>query len=251
MCQNCDDALHVKAHVAFWQLFMEKEFIGHIMDALKPTSTADADVCTSQAKEGRNLTFVEANAVRYTAGFIIRKLQTRYTKQKGEEAQQCAKALKEMAGKLSQLQSPSEPVSQDRSREWTVLADRGGLYHVNDNVYSLFVALELTVNEELTTVLQKKGKGIEKVKKENLSWLCDEKEIKDLWATACPSTIEDESTRRSLLKEIAFMWVTTRGHSKTKQMKEEYKERKRTCVKKETLLKTRASCSSARTGHNN
>ena len=83
------------------------------------------------------------------------------------------KSPKEMAGKLSTWSETSE----HQSRKWTVLADRGGLYHVKDVVYYLFAALELVADKELSTIFERKGEGIEKVKKESLSWLCDDDEV--------------------------------------------------------------------------
>ena len=40
-----------------------------------------------------------------------------------------------------------------------------------------------------------------------------------MWSMVCPVMIEEESVRQNLLQEIAYMWVTTRGHSKAKHMK--------------------------------
>ena len=216
LCKECDAALGLKAHDIFWQLLMEKEFLKQVMDTLKPTSPASVATCS------RQLTYVEENAVRYTAGYIIRKLQNKFSRQKTQEEIECSRALKEMAGKLT-----AHPVtSKHQSREWTVLVDRGGLYHVNDMVYYLFVALELITDRELTDIFQSRGRGIEKVTKDKLSWLCNNEEVQFIWSMISPSTIEEESVRQDLLREVAFMWVTTRGHSKAKQIKEERKKSK-------------------------
>ena len=40
-----------------------------------------------------------------------------------------------------------------------------------------------------------------------------------------PLTIEEESVRQDLLHDKAYMWVTTRGHSKAQQVKEEHKKK--------------------------
>lgn len=55
----------------FWQLLMEKEFVQQITDALKSPAPVSA------ASSSRNLTRVEENAIRYTAGYIVRKLGTK------------------------------------------------------------------------------------------------------------------------------------------------------------------------------
>ena len=155
ICHECDTALNLKAHEAFWQLLMEKEFIRQVTDTLKHPASASVVSCSG------NLTLVEENAICYTAGYIIRKLETKYSKQKKLEGIEWTRALKEMAGKLSTRPETSE----HQSREWTVLADRGGLYHVEDVVYYLFAALELVADKELSTIFERKGEGIGKMKK--------------------------------------------------------------------------------------
>ena len=85
--------------------------------------------------------------------YIIGKLETKYSKQKKQEGIECTRALKEMAGRLSTRSETSE----HQSKEWTVLADRGSLYHVEDVVYYLFAAVELVADKELSTIFERKG----------------------------------------------------------------------------------------------
>ena len=77
-----------------------------------------------------------------------------------------------MPGKISMRN-----IAEHHSRNYTILADRGGLYHVEELVYYLFVLIELIVGKELSAIFKEKGRGLEKVKKENLSWVCDNEEI--------------------------------------------------------------------------
>ena len=58
------------------------------MDTLKLTSPASVATCS------RQLTYVKENAVRYTAGYIIRKLQNKFSRQKTQEEIECSRALK-------------------------------------------------------------------------------------------------------------------------------------------------------------
>ena len=216
LCKGCDAALGLNAHDIFWQLLLENQFLKQVINSLKLTSHP------TTASGSRELTHVEENAVRYTAGYIIRKLHKKYSRQKSQEEIECSRALKEMAGKISTCPVTSE----HHSREWTVLVDRGGLYHVSDMVYYLFVVLELITDRELTAIFQSRGRGMYMVKKEKLSWLCNNEEVQFIWSMISPSSIEEESVRQDLLREIAFMWVTTRGHSKAQMVKEELKKSK-------------------------
>ena len=170
MCDSCDKALSLKAPETFWQLLMEKEFLGQLASQQQ---TPHVSTTSSSDTISRQLTFIEANAVRYTAGYIVRKVERKYSRQATQEGIECTAALKDMAGKLK-TRDPSACGNGQRSSEWTRLTDRGGLYHVEDTVYNLFVAIELIVDKELSAIFQEKGKGLEKVKKEKLSWLCND-----------------------------------------------------------------------------
>ena len=231
MCSVCDKALSLGGHEIFWQLLMETEFIRQLT-----TQTQGDPVITATPCSFRNLSFVKENAVRYTAGYIVRKLEQKYSKQTTQEAIECTAALKEMAGKLK-TSSTTMSRSEQRSSEWTKLIDRGGLYHVEDIVYDLFVTIELLVDQKLSSILKGSGKGLEQVRKENLSWLCSDEEVQFLWCLVSPAKIENESVRQSLLQEIAYMWITTQGHSKTHKIKEDYKIAKKQTVKRKRSLR--------------
>ena len=62
MCSVCDKALSLGGHEIFWQLLMETEFIRQLT-----TQTQADPVVTASPCSFRNLSFVEENAVHYTA----------------------------------------------------------------------------------------------------------------------------------------------------------------------------------------
>ena len=111
------------------------------------------------------------------------------------------------------------------------------MYYVNDVVFDLFVTIESLVDSKLNEILKECGKGIEQVKKENLAWVYEDEEVQSLWEEVTSSSIEEEEVRQNLLREIAHMWVTTRGHSKTHKIKEDYKIRQKTAVKRKRSLR--------------
>lgn len=243
LCSRCDLALDLHAPETFWQLMMEKEFL-HQLCVYESTLTkaqTSSESTSNPEPPPRTLSLIEENAIRYTAGYVIRKLERKYSKKTSPPyAAECMALLREMAGKLITRQATSE--TGKNSSEWTCLIDRGGLYHVEDSVYYLFVALELLVDDKLTAIFNAKGEGLEKVKKEKLSWLCDNDEVQFLWCMIGPVTIEDESVRQTLLHEIAHLWITTRGYSKAHKIKEDYKKSKHQNVKgKHSLRKELAT----------
>ena len=71
---------------------------------------------------------IKSNAVRYTAGIIIWKLEQKFSKKKMIEAVQCTAALRDMAEK-AKIRKPAP--KQQPSSKWIKLVDRGGLYHVH------------------------------------------------------------------------------------------------------------------------
>ena len=99
--------------------------------------------------------------------YVVRKLEHKYLCQNTQESIECCQALREMAGKLNSHHRHGT-VSYARSNEWTRFTNCGGLYHVDDVVYELFVILENFADEELSSIFKTKGKGIEEVKKEKL-----------------------------------------------------------------------------------
>ena len=72
-------------------------------------------------------------------------------------------------------------------------------------MYDFFVTIESIVDSKLSEIMKECGKGIEQVKKENLTWVCDDEEVQNLWDQVSPNSIEEEEVRQNLLREIAHM----------------------------------------------
>ena len=240
LCSNCEKAIGHEVPETLWQMLMEKEFLKHLSTELCQSVSESSSSSSASCDPHRTLSMIESNAVRYTAGFIIRKLEQKFSKKKTKEAVQCTAALRDMAekAKIRKLATEQQP-----SSKWIKLVDRGGLYHVQDIVYDLFVTIEYFVDNRLSEILRQKGKGIECVRKNQLAWVVDEEEVQSLWNQVDSSSIvEDETARQNLLLEIVHLWVTTRGYSKTHKLKEEYKIKQKQVVKgKRSLRKEIAS----------
>ena len=229
LCKSCDKAINLKAHDIFWQLVIEKRLFSKFIDgsAIVKMHAHTADTTN------RNLSSVEKNAIHYTAGYVVKKLITKYSRTTGPRSAAYLSVLKDMGGKLSR-NTPSGQSSS--SSEWTKMVDRGGLFHINTTVYDLFLYLEMTVDEELTSIFKSKGKGIEKVRKEKMNWLCENDEIQLVWSMISILD-DDDDLDQDLLKEIASTWITTRGYSKARRIKEEYKRAKATATKGKRSLR--------------
>ncbi len=221
-----EDPLGLKVPEILWQLIVEKEFVYYLNTHLVPEKIYQSSTVDNDPRE---LSFIEKNAVRYTAGFVIHKLLERYKKVNTKEGIECVAVLNDMGRKMKTDEPAGE---QDNSTtKWLKQANRGGLCFVEDIVYDLFVTIELIVNAKLSEIFHQCGKGIEQVNKDNLSWVCEDEDVQCTWNSISPYSIEEERVRQSLLKDIIHMWVTLRGHSKTRQIKEEMKSKQKKTLK--------------------
>ena len=82
----------------------------------------------------------ELNALRYAAGFVSHSLLKRFEKRKGEKFSRFITCLG-VVGEGSDIRS--------YTTKWFDLINRGGLFPLNDNSFSLFVAIEKVVKTVL------------------------------------------------------------------------------------------------------
>ena len=87
-----------------------------------------------------SLTYEEANALRYSAGYIPRTLVKKLKKS--------AHPLHEELS-LCLLDLVDDGDDDNQSQDWIKTIDRGGLIHVNNMMYQLCVALELALRRHL------------------------------------------------------------------------------------------------------
>ena len=88
------------------------------------------------------LTYEETNGLRYATGYVVKSLQKKAFKStcsQRDDIQLC----------LSQLMQ-AEDEAEDDSKDWIQLIDRGGLCHVNNNVYEFFLALEKELRKHIS-----------------------------------------------------------------------------------------------------
>ena len=77
MCSSCEKNLEMIVPEILWQLLMEKEFIWFLTNELVSDDAKDQPATDQSAF--RTLSEIEENAVRYTAGYVIRKLEQNYS----------------------------------------------------------------------------------------------------------------------------------------------------------------------------
>ena len=107
------------------------------------------------------------------------------------------------------------------STELTRVVDRRKLIHVNDIVFSVFVEMEL--------VLQNNFKNSKQSLHEVVEVILKDENVLFAWAIVPTSWQQEDS---DLLRLIAGHWVTMRGYSNAKSLLERYKRKSHQGVQK-------------------
>jgi hypothetical protein len=167
LCAETEKKLELKIPEILWQSLLDQEFHWFLNGYLSQQEDTDeaGHMDSTEDVEDTDVIDVKKNAIRYTAGFIIRKLEEKYSRQNSIEFKLYSSAVHAMAGKLDTKNSTAIHLQQT-SNEWMNRVNRGGLYYVEDAVFDLFVTIDAVVDSKLTRILNDCGKGIEQVKKE-------------------------------------------------------------------------------------
>ena len=85
MCYKCNSAMELGANDIFWQLVMEKVFVKDVLAQFTPAASSKTPLsCCDQ------LSHVEENAIRFTAGALLRKLEKNIRNRKPAKQPVCA-----------------------------------------------------------------------------------------------------------------------------------------------------------------
>ena len=171
---------------------------------------------------------MEKSALRYVAGYVCRKVRDNLKKSN------CKVSNKDSM--IQCLEEISGATDEDRdAEEWTRLIDRGGLWQMNDDVFSLFVVMEEEIRQKLTKDSASKLK--EGTKAEILDGLLQNEDLLFQWCFVVRTTVDNESSP-ILLKQIAELYLTVRGFAFATSCLELYKQaHKKHCKRKKHFEK--------------
>ena len=182
-----------------------------------PTVTPSATI------QQESLTYEEKNAVRYAAGYIPRALRSKL--------ERSSHPLKEELI-LCMLDLTDEDGVADESQDWLQEIDRGGLKHVNSNMYLLMAAMEL----ELQVLLHQAGTQQIKLKEKAIASIQANKDVLLRWSILSADWEAEEE--QALFPMIVDLWVTMRGFAFASAWVEKHKERsKKTSQKSKGIRK--------------
>ena len=117
--------------MVLWQCIVERLFKEQIDKRIRSQSQINLRTRLTP-------TDLETNAVRYAAGFVVRKLLEKYSTKKSSKAYEFVDCLEGMKNiEMDDL----EPAVK-KSKKWIETTDRGGLCHINNCAYRLFESIE-------------------------------------------------------------------------------------------------------------
>ena len=165
---------------------------------------------------GRPLTHEEQNALRYVAGYIIRKVQQKLEKSTHPRKDEMVLLLMECAG---------DELSDNVGTEtWT-------------KTYSLFNIMEEEMRRLFTLGVQRPHEG---VKDTAMKTLLKSNDILFEWCLIAVEADDDISTL--VLEKIVELYVTVRGFAFAKSCMEMYKQAKKKTIQKSRALRSKLSC---------
>lgn len=168
------------------------------------------------------LTVDEANALRYSAGYVPFSLRKKLKKR--PEFKKWLECLAVEGEETSYL---------DYTKKWTEAVDRGGLFKVNDKAYQFFLDLEMRVRKHLPSLL---GPNSKSLKKDVVDDIVTSDDVLFSWMTVT-ADFDDEGLSSELLRYIVDLWLTIRGFSAAGAWMEYYKQCKDTGTKREHGLR--------------
>ena len=151
----------------------------------------------------------EEKAIMYASGFVVRKLQRKYSTIDTPLAAEITETLMNLLsdGKYTDADSCFE----DFLQEWFQDVDRGGLSLVSPSTFTLFKCIESIAYKNLQCMFDHSNDKRD-TQSGTVAVVCTNEHVQFLWATISLD-ISCEQNRQTLLKEIVELWVTMRGHS--------------------------------------
>ncbi len=124
-----------------------------------------------------------------------------------------------------------EDETEDDSKDWLNLVDRGGLNHVTDTMYLLIASMELEVRQHLR-ISDPQTTGITETVMKGIT---ENEDVLFYWSMVSVNWAEEES--RVLLGMIADLYITIRGFSFASAWMERYKQAHKKTVEKSKGLR--------------
>ena len=110
---------------------------------------------------------------------------------------------------LAELNDVDPEDMQDESKDWMEKIDRGGLKHVPDMMYMLFVSIEEELRVYLSCAQSQSPSAVNLI--EAKSKLIQNEDVNFYWSMVSSNWQEDVAV--ALLEMLVDHWIKVRGHS--------------------------------------
>ena len=168
------------------------------------------------------LTYEEENAIRYAAGYVLRSARKKILK----SAQPKKDNLIEIIDALAQNSDVEDKFSSD----WLSLVDRGGLIHISDDLYRVFVAVEMEIRKffkiEKAQALASPNEG------KIIHCVLSNEDVQFFWCL-----VSNDISSKVILNYIVQLWITIRGFSFAKSYMEIYKQQAKKHLQRSKALR--------------
>ena len=173
----------------------------------------------------------ELNAMQYACGYVPYKLLKKYESTEGDRSRRFLECL----GNMAVVDEDSVPDLFSYTRVWFERVNRGGLFPLNDETFSLFIEIE-----KLVRVMHMVKADSTNHVKEVTKAVVEDDEVQFKWTLLTPVFDSDEEAQE-LLHEIVQLWVTVRGFSIAASWMETYKTAAKQTKQKSTGLRKHLS----------
>ena len=170
--------------------------------------------------------YKEKNAIRYIAGYISRSVYRKLNDSNHH--------LKdELCLCLAELNDVDPEDMQDESKDWMEKIDRGGLKHVPDMMYMMFVSIEDELRVYLSCAQSQSPSAVNLI--EAKSKLIQNEDVNLYWSMVSSNWQEDVAV--ALLEMLVDHWIKVRGHSTASAWLEQYKDKRKSVQKSKGVRK--------------
>ena len=208
-------------------LIKDPLFLEYINETLMTEHVKKSFEAVVQTVEVPELNDAELNALRYSAGYVPWKLKQKFSKRKDPYCKEYLTCLDRMRESSAEKDVNDCVSYMEYTKRWIQLVDRGGLFHISDEVYSFFYEVECLVRKFLFEIVQDTR---EHSKDEIIDEVACDGGVQFHWSTIAADLDEDAS--KALLVEVVKLWLTIRGFSTAGAFVEQYKQ----TVKKSTKI---------------
>ena len=172
-----------------------------------------------------HLTFEEANALRYAAGYICYKLQKQLEASKNPRKSELLSLITNLVD--------NEETDENTAEDWVNIIDRGGLCHISEHAYMLFAAMEEELQFNIkNTPDEKMTDGF---KTQLLAKINSNKCVKSYWSNIVDEADEDDAS--TILDMITRLWITIRGYAYCSAWVEHHKQACQRGIQKSKALR--------------